>query len=107
MIEHPLPFHKLKIQKKKSLVAIIENVIKGGENHMFRNLYAIEDGKEVDILEDGGNSCGVFVSWILLALELIKRPHATVYATEMDLVSSGWYKIKDLKAGAVLVWEDV
>ena len=102
---HPLPKHVVRIKKLRSLLAIVENSIKGGENHLFRNLHADEDGKEIDILENGGNSCAVFVSWILLALELIKRPHATVHATEKDLLASGWFEIPELKSGAVLVWE--
>lgn len=102
---HLLPRHIVKINKLKSLLAIVENSIKGGENYMFRNLYAIEDGKEVDILEDGQNSCAVFVSWILLALELIKKPHATVHGTVIDLLASGWYEIDDVKRGAVIVWD--
>ena len=102
--KHPLPIHIFRIKKLKSLLAIVENSVKG-DNYLFRNLYADENGKEIDILENGRNSCGVFVSWILLPLELIKRPHATVYATEKDLVASGWYEIKELKPGAVIVWE--
>lgn len=103
--KHPLPIHNVRIKKLKSLLAIVENSVQGGDNYLFRNLYADENGKEIDILQNGRNSCGVFVSWILLTLELIKRPHATVYATEKDLMSSGWYEINELKPGAVVVWE--
>ena len=102
---HPLPLHTVRIKKLKSLLVIVENSVKGGDNYLFRNLYAEVDGKEVDILENGGNSCASFVSWILLTLELIKLPHATVYATEKDLLDSGWFEIKELRAGAVLIWE--
>ncbi len=102
---HPLPLHNVRIKKLKSLLAIVENSVKGGDNYLFRNLYADENGQEIDILENGGNSCAVFISWILLALELIKRPHATVYATEKDLLVSGWFEIKELKPGAVIIWE--
>lgn len=83
---------------------------------MFRNLYADEvpdaldkvgaGGKEIDVLENGENSCAVFVSWILLTLELIKHPHASVFSTEKDLIASGWFQIKDLKPGAILIWEE-
>lgn len=73
---------------------------------MFRNLYANEGTKEIDILEDGKNSCAVFVSWILLTLELIKHPHASVFGIEKDLIVSGWFQIKELKPGAVLIWEE-
>jgi len=103
--KHPLPIHTVRIKKLKSLLAIVENSINGGENYLFRNLYAEVDGREVDILEDGTNSCAVFVCIILLGLELIKRPHATVHATTRDLLESGWYEIKELRPGAVLIWE--
>lgn len=102
---HPLPLHYVRIKKLKSLLAIVENSVKG-ENHLFRNLYADEGGKEIDILENGQNSCAAFVSWILLTLEMIKNPHATVYGTEKDLLKSGWYEIKELKPGAIIIWEN-
>lgn len=96
----------LKFLKKKSLLAIVTNSIKGGDNFLFKNLYAKnEQGEEIDILEDGKNSCAVFVSWILLALEMIKRPHATVGGVEKDLIESGWFEINELRPGAVLLWE--
>ncbi|OGN00928.1 MAG: hypothetical protein A3I26_01405 [Candidatus Yanofskybacteria bacterium RIFCSPLOWO2_02_FULL_43_10] len=95
----------LKLLKKKSLLAIVENSVKGGDNYLFRNFYAINNGQEVDILEDGKNSCAAFVSWILIALELIKMPHATVEGTVRDLLQSGWHEINELKPGAVLLWE--
>ena len=72
---------------------------------MFRNLFADESGKEIDILENGQNSCCAYVTWILLALELIKHPHATVFSTEKDLVSSGWFEIQELRPGAVIIWD--
>ncbi len=107
MVEtHPLPLHHVRIKKLKSLLTIVENSIKGGDNYLFRNLYAEEDGKEIDVLENGQNSCAAFVSWILMILELIKMPHATVYGTEKDLVKNGWFEIKKLKPGAVIVWEN-
>jgi hypothetical protein len=102
---HPLPKHIVRIKKLKSLLAIVENSVKGGDNYLFRNLYADGDGKEIDILENGSNSCAAFVSWILLALELIEKPHATVTSAEKDLLNSGWKEISELKKGAILVWE--
>ena len=54
---HPLPRHVVRIKKLKSLLAIVENSIKGGDNYLFRNLYVDENGEEKDILENGGNSC--------------------------------------------------
>ncbi len=105
MKQHELPIVNIKLLKRKSLLAIVTNSIKN-QNYFFKNLYAKDDsGNEIDILNDGRNSCGVFVSWILLALELIRKPHASVLGTEKDLLESGWYEIKDLKPGAILVWE--
>ena len=102
--EHPLPIHNFRIKKLKSLLAIIENSAKG-DNYLFRNLYADENGEEIDIFENGKTACCGHVSWILLALELIKHPHAAVHGTEKDMLQSGWYKIQELKTGAVIVWE--
>jgi len=107
MIEkHPLPLHVVRIKKLKSLLAIVENSVKG-DNYLFRNLYADENGKEIDVFENGGTSCGGHVTWILLALELIKHPHASVHGTVKDMLLSGWYEIFELKPGAVIVWESV
>ncbi len=103
---HPLPTHAVRIKKLKSLLAIVENSTRG-DNYLFRNLYADESGKEIDVFENGGTSCGAHVSWILLALELIKHPHASVYGTEKDLIVSGWYEIKEQKPGAVIIWESI
>ena len=101
-----MPKHVLRIKKLKSLLAIAENSAKG-DNYLFRNLYADENGKEIDIFENGGTSCGAHVTWILLTLELIKHPHASVYGAEKDLIASGWHEIKELKPGAVIIWESV
>ena len=82
---------------------MVENAVKG-ENYFFRNFYADEDGKEIDILENGQNSCCSLVTWTLLAVELIKHPHATVHGTEKDLLNSGWFEITDRRPGAVIIW---
>ncbi len=115
MPEHPLPLHIVRIKLLRSLLAMVENSVKGGDNYFFRNLYAEENGKEIDILEDGKNSCGVFVSWILYlcnsTLEFAKKSrwiqftHATVYSTVKDMTENGWYETQELKPGAVIVWE--
>src|SRR3989344_3353930 len=104
---HPLPTHNIRIKKLKSLLAIVENSIKGGDNYLFRNLYADVDGVEKDILEDGALSCVVFASAVLLNLELIKKPHATVPSAVKDMLENGWYEITQLKLGAVILWEKI
>jgi len=101
-----LPIFNLKINKTKSLVTLVKNAIKGGDNYFFRNLWAnLDGGEEVDILQDGKNSCAVFVSWILLVLELIKHPHASVDGTIKDMIESGWIETDDLRPGAVVSYE--
>lgn len=94
----------LKLLKKKNYLTMIENATKG-PNYMFRNLYADLDGKEVDILNNGRWSCNVFVSSILYLHKLVKDVRANVESTERDMRANGWYEIKDLRLGAVLVWE--
>lgn len=103
---HPLPAHKFRIKKLKSLLAIVQNSVIG-DNYLFRNLYADENGKEIDVFENGGTSCCGHVSWILLALELIKHPHGSVHGTEKDLIESGWVEINYLCPGAIIKWESL
>lgn len=84
-----------------------ENAVKS-DNYFFRNIFAVdENGNVKDILEDGSLSCAVFVSQILFALELIKKPHATVSGTIKDMEASGWTEIKELRTGAVILWEKI
>jgi len=104
--QHELPIINLTFLKRKTLLAMISNSIKGGDNYLFRNAYAKDEkGNETDILENGKNSCAAFVSWILLGVELVKRPHATVEGTEKDLIDSGWYQVEECKPGSILIWE--
>ena len=83
---------------------MIENAAKG-ENWMFRNLYAEVNGKGTDIAQNGRWSCAVFVSRILYLNKLIGDMHANVPSVTKDMLKSGWFEIKELKPGAVLVWE--
>ena len=104
----------IKILRKKNYLTMIENSLKG-PNYLFRNFYVEENGQEKDVLENGGLSCAVVVSSILYLcnpiLEFSGKPkwlnltHANVLSTEKDMQKSGWYEIKDLRLGAVLVWE--
>ena len=104
----------VKILKKKNYLTMIENSVKG-QNWMFRNFYVEENRQEKDVLENGGLSCAVFVSSILYlansTLEFsgkskwISFTHANVPSTEKDMLKNGWQEVKDLKPGAVLVWE--
>lgn len=98
----------IRILRNKNYLAMIENSAKG-ENWMFRNFYIEKDGVIEDSLDDGQKSCAVFVSGILVLLNnlfhWIKGPHTNVISTEKDMMENGWYEIKDLRLGAVIIWE--
>jgi uncharacterized protein YycO len=96
--------HGVKILKKKSYLALISNAAKG-ENHMFRNLYAVVDGRERDIFENGALSCSAFASGVLTLTGLMKGPRATVDSFEKALKDGGWIRLKEPREGAVLIWE--
>lgn len=93
---------------------MIQNAAKD-RNWMFRNFYILKDGEEADALQDGALSCAVFVSSILYLmnslLEFSGQPrwlsytHANVSSTEKDMLQNGWQEIKDLREGAVVIWE--
>jgi len=93
---------------------MIENSVKD-QNWMFRNFFVEDNGVEKDVLEDGRLSCAVFVSSILYlfnsGLEFtskqrwIKFTHANIPSTEKDMQDSGWYEIKELKPGSIIIWE--
>jgi hypothetical protein len=71
----------------------------------FRKLYVKSKKGKEDILKNGELSCAYFVSSVLYLNKLIKDIHTTVKSTVKDLEKSGWYRIKEPKKGAVLVWE--
>lgn len=95
---------KVVILQKESYLAMIHNSV--GTN-LFRNLYALVNGKRADIMRNGDLSCAYFVSFVLKGFSLIKSVHGTVDGTIKDLKSSGWKRIKTPKQGCVVVWESL
>lgn len=84
------------------------SVIKGSVGtEMFRNNYALIDGTQEDILDDGQLSCAFFVSFILRAFGLIQDLHARTIGTVKDLEESGWRKTDTPHQGDVVIWEDM
>ncbi len=75
------------------------------DSKIFQNLYAKYNNIKRDILDGGDLSCAMFVSSILFWCKIIGDIHTTVTSTVKDMEKSGWYKIKNKKIGAVLVWE--
>jgi len=71
---------------------------------MFQNIYALVDGEKKDVAENGTFSCANFASSILVMFGLIKKRHATVKSTILDIETSGWKKVDEPKIGAVIIW---
>ena len=92
------------ILRKKSYLAMVRNAAKG-ENHMFRNNFAVVDGVERDIVDDGALSCTYFLSGVLYMHKLIGDMHANIAGLERDLEASGWKPVDEPREGAILVWE--
>ena len=70
----------------------------------FRNMYAYDGRKRIDVLENGNLSCAYFVSTILKHFGLLKKVHATVKNTVKDLKRSGGKSGNKPKNGSVLVY---
>lgn len=73
-------------------------------SQLFRN-YLNE--KDQDVLKNGDLSCAYFVSSILLLHQLIDRPHFTVSGTIFSMKKFGWYQIKKLRVGCIIIWEPI
>lgn len=95
---------KIKSLLKDSYLAMIKN---SQDCKMFRNFYALINGKKQDILNNGEFSCAFFVSSILVIFGLVKKTHCTVMSVLKDMEGSGWTKIKleKIKPGSVILWE--
>lgn len=95
----------IKILKKDNYLAMINNA---PGSLLWRNNYALVNGKKQDLLYNGNSSCAYFVSTILKIFDLIKAVHVTVEGTEKDLQESGWQMIplnSKMPSGSILVWE--
>lgn len=99
----------MKLLKKKNYQAMISNLIRGREGTLiFRNLFAkLDDGTEVDLLDNGRLSCAVSVSGVLLLQGLIGSVHATVDSTEQDMLKSGWVELEPGKDWLNTAWQDI
>jgi len=72
----------------------------------YKNNYALIDGVEVDITEDGNAACAYSVSWILQPFGLCKRIHAKTSGLVNDLIKeSGWYDIDEPRPGCVFLYK--
>lgn len=97
-----------KLLKKKNYQAMILNLVRGGGTRLFKNLFAkLDDGTEVDLLDNGRLSCAVSVSGVLLLNGLISGMHATVDSTEKDMLKSGWVELEAGKDWLNTAWQDI
>jgi hypothetical protein len=88
--------------KLETYLAVIKNSV---DTCMFRNFYALVNGKRADIMRRGDLSCAFFVSFVLTGFSLINEVHGTVDGTVRDLESSGWKRIRMPRHGCVIVWK--
>lgn len=95
--------NKLQFDIYSTYLAAIKNSV---GSKFFRNMYARDGKKRIDVLENGNLSCAYFVSTILRHFELIKKVHATVKNAVKDAKKSGWKRVAKPKIGSVLVYEE-
>ena len=93
---------KIELLMKDTYLKVIENSV---GSKLFRNSYALVDGKKRDLLRNGDLSCAIFVSAVLKIFNLVKEVHHTVSSTLEDMKKIGWKAIKMPKEGSVIVWE--
>jgi len=93
---------KTEILTLKSYLATIR---KSPGTRMFQDFYIRIKGKEKNATEGGKTSCASFLSSVLLKFGLIKEGHLTITGALEDMKESGWREIKELKPGAILLWE--
>jgi hypothetical protein len=92
----------VELHTPRSYLATIENSVGSG---IFRTLYfTVDDGRTLDVLEDGDLACASFVSSILYLFDLIGERHTTVKATVADMQEQGWYALSEPRVGAVIHW---
>ena len=86
----------------ETYLAVIKNSL---TSRLFRNFYALVNGKKKDLTKNGDLSCAFFVSFILFHFHQIKAGHVTVESTVADLKKGGWKEIKKPQIGCVIVWK--
>lgn len=93
----------MQLLPKETYIAVIKGSV--GAN-LFRENYALVDGVQENILQDGQLSCAFFVSFILRAFSLIQTLHARTTGTVADMEQSGWRETETPRIGDVVVWEE-
>ncbi|MBI3573022.1 MAG: hypothetical protein HY092_02380 [Candidatus Kerfeldbacteria bacterium] len=73
----------------------------------FQQFFAMVNNRKKNIVRGGELSCAWFVSTLLHAGGLIRKPHTTVEATLKDMQQSGWRRIRRARPGCVILWARV
>lgn len=97
----PEKLKKIKPNNRLNYLSMINGSV---GSQMFRHNFVSVNGEVFDGAGDGRFSCAYYVSSILVIFKLIKELHANVTSTVRDMKHSGWYKIKNPKMGAVILW---
>lgn len=95
----------IELLPKETYLQMIRNSV---GSKLFRTVYALVDGEQRDILQDGLLSCAFFVSTILNHFKLIDytvAPHTGIEGLIKNMEKSGWTKTDTVIPGAVVVWE--
>lgn len=92
---------RVKIAVFDTYIQVIKNSI--GTN-LFKNFYAYFGKRKVDIARNGELACDLYVSGILVLFGLIDKMHGTVDGCVRTLEKCHWYRIKNPRSGAIIVW---
>ncbi len=97
----------IEILRKETCCAIVQNSI--GSRTFNSSIVRYKDsGTVADIFNDGEYSCAFFVSAVLLLVQAIDRPRATVQSLKKSLEANpDWQKveIEDRESGDVVFYE--
>lgn len=94
---------------KETYMKAVENSV---GTRMFNSAFVRtgNDGKVVDIMDDGMYSCAFFVSSVLYLFGMIDTPHATVESTRESMEQdSRWSTVDggEIEKGDVVFWEKI
>jgi hypothetical protein len=93
---------KVKILFYQTYLSVIRNSV---QSHLFRDLYALVNGRTKNITKKGQLSCAFFVSSILKIFGLIDELCPTVHGLMKNLEKSGWRRVEKPRPGAIIIWQ--
>lgn len=94
---------KVLVLTTKTMLAMIESSV---GTTMFQQCFALVNGEEEEVLQNGNRSCAVYLSSILVLSKLMKEVQLTVRRAITDMETCGWIETETLLPGCVLVWKE-